>query len=97
MKRDATNAVIRLTNSQGQRLRAECQTGAKRSSLAAQTRHRERVLVGGHANEVDHRVNRQPADELSALVDDRHRHEIVPFERPRRLCRGVVREEGERI
>ena len=64
---------------------------------ALKTRHRERVFVGRHPNEINDRIHGETPDELAAIVGDGHRDEIVALERLRGSGGGIGWTECERI
>ena len=97
MKRVAANAVTRLTNSQRDRLRADSHTGREHVFGAAKARHRQRFFVRRHPDEIDDRIDGQPSHELAAIVHHRQRHEIVPLERARGVCRQIGRAKRQRV
>ena len=79
----ATNAVTRLTPSHGNRLRSASNGGVRDPLVTGHAGQPIQVFGGLVLDDVDDVVDRDDADELVLLVDDRHGEQVVRRDLPR--------------
>ena len=97
MNRVAMNAVMRFTNSHGERLPRGLPDRREEILGSAEAGHRERILIGRDADEIDDSIDGQPSHQLAPFVHHRHGHEVVSLERARGLRGCVGRPKRQRI